>query len=1204
MRFQAPQSSLTPEELAYWENRRNAIKSDSYSTDGGGQYNAAPLTSEEQDALLAQDKAIREANAPKSKYENHNPNRIEFSGNNWWAVAPNAFQNIKDIGTGVTNLATHLPTHIVNLYNYEKKNVQNVYRDSRIARQMMKDGTMTPADYLAYLGQATYDSPLVATTRDALNLMGTPYALKNTTPVDFINAAKKDGLKGVVNQGNKQLKETGNAMFENPVDVALDFIPVAGAVNKALKGTKFGKFAKEASAGEKVEKGISVKNANVKADLYKLDDQLKDISKEVGQDNLADLIKRAEETGDWEGVNPQTKAKLKQFSEDYNTIANKYMPATAVDPEHLTVAQNISRKNGITYREAEKQIQALKDSVDTSPAITQRSIQDLGDVGKTNDIINNLRKDANLSEINAPKVSYLNKEKTLIKNVPEDSIISKEAIFTGQSKKVQDALSKIAPDILTANKTGLDIYNDLVVKTGSPQAASDLLRKAGIGGIRGAEDGVTTVFGGKAKGGYNRTTDSINFFKDADETTRAHELFHRLLEQTKDVPKVKTAIEKGLGKDAKLTNDVLEGLTDEFLDYVKTGKTVRPELQELFDIYAKDIRKTDKLEGLKALASQGDGLAQQVVEATEKYRKGDLFPITHAGETADAIDDLYRASTGVDDLNRIYAGKFSTREFGLTPYTDIAKNLRKPSEFLQDLSTQYLGRNIKDELLTGMLNGESVASKVEKNNVYITREALEGNDTLEKILNQATTRPITSDAIAIDKKLLKELSTQTKKIGDYFGNQLLKDAQNLQKGSMLATGAYLGANFIGGGINAIMASGLNTLDDFAKAIKTKGQLSKRLGTYRDGSLTRKINTPILKQINTFNNYTTGAVNRLLDAKVQNIYSEMAAHRQLRERGIIPKDRLKAIDAMEAKTLGDIIEGIKSEALLDSTRTVLPRWMVELGSGVNVFWRWNDTALKSTLYMLKHRPVTSNLIMNQVLSRIGFDNEMQNRLNLGVKSDKPFVSYYYDDRTGQIKEASIEWTPMMNSFKLIGTINNPEEGFFKNELQSPVIEKLYNAWLGRDQYGRALKRAEKNPNRLSHIYKGGTRYVITDRGLEEQRTRLDEVASTFAKETIGILNLANKVALPIAGRLTGQEYYQPYAQSLFGSFGGDETANNFFSGGDPRKRRQVGDVMNAFLGLYSQPYIPAFQENRPIGLNEGRSLLRKQRYDIMRKNRGY
>ena len=1192
MRFQAPQSSLTPEELAYWEQRRNEINSGNWN--GGAGSTTTPLTSEQQDALVAELKAEQEKAQPKSNFKGHNPNRVELTKDSWWyGWLPNSIQNVRDIGTGVTNIATNLPTHLANLYNYEKKNFNNTIRDARIAKQMMKDGTMTPADYIAYLGNTAYNNPLVATVGDALDLMGTPYSVTTKTPAEFVQAAKEGGIKGLAKKGTQQLKDTAKAMFENPVDVALDAAPLIGVANKAIKGIK------GASAASKVEKGLAVKNASVQKDLNKINDQIKDIAKEVGTDNLTDLIKRAEETGDWTDVPVEAKAKLKQFSDDYNTIANKYMPATAVDPEHMTVAQNISRKNGITYREAEKQIQALKDSVDTSPVITQRSISDLADIGKTNEIVNNLRKDANLSEVNTPKVSYLNEEKTLIKNVPEDSIISKEATLAGQSKKVQDALNKIAPDILTANKSGLEIYNDLVTKTGSPQATSDLLREAGIGGIRGVEDGVTTVFGGKAKGGYNRTKDSISFYKDADEATRVHELFHRSLEQTKDIPKVKEALKNAIG-DTKLTDDVLENLTDGFIDYVKTGKATSKELKALYDIYAQEVRKVDKLEGIKGLANQGDKLAQQVVEATEKYRKGDLFPITHAGENIDAIDDLYRAGTGVDDLDRIYAGKFSTREFGLTPYADIAKNLRKPDEFLSGLGEQYAGRNIKDELLTGTLNGESVASKNAKNNVYITREALEGNKTFQAIEKQATKVPLSSTDIAIDKNLLSELNNQTKAVGKFFNSDLLYDLQNVGKSSMLASGTYLGANVIGGGITAVMASGLNTLDDLVHAIKTHGQLSKNLGTYRKAGEFRKVKTPILKQINTVNKYTTGAVTELIDRKFQNFYSEMAVHRKLREKGITPKSRLQALDEMDAKNLGDIIESVRAEALLNSTKPTMPRLVVEAGAAANPFWRWNDTALRSTLYMLQHHPITSNLIMNQVLGRIGFDNEMQNRLNLDVKSDKPFVSYYFNDRTGQTKEASLEWTPMMNSFKMLGT----PDTFLKNDLQNPTLLQLWNSAQGKDQYGRALKRAEKDAGRVRHQYEGGNRWVLTDRGWKEQGTRLDEVASTFAKNTIGSLNFLNKTALPIVGTAIGQDFYQPYGQSLFGSFGGDETANNFISGGDLRKRRDMGDVANAFLGLYSQPYIPALEGERPMSLSRGRSLMRKQRYDLMKKNRGY
>ena len=407
------------------------------------------------------------------------------------------------------------------------------------------------------------------------------------------------------------------------------------------------------------------------------------------------------------------------------------------------------------------------------------------------------------------------------------------------------------------------------------------------------------------------------------------------------------------------------------------------------------------------------------------------------------------------------------------------------------------------------------------------------------------------------------MSNQTKRFGKFFATDLANDLININKGTKLASGTYLGANAIGGAINAILASGLYTLDDFTRALKTHGQLSKNLGTYRNVSTLKDAKTPWLKPITTVNKYTTGAITEWLDRKVQNTFSEMAAHRQLRQRGILPKDRLKALDELDASTLGDVIEGIKAEAMLNSTRTFLPRWMVEAGSAQNYFWRWNDTAARSTLYMLQHHPVTANLILNRILADIGSDDEMQNRLNLGVKSDKPFVTYRFDERTGQIKEGSLEWIPQMNTFKMIGTIGDLEEGFFKNPTQAPIFMTLANAIQGKDQYGRALKRAERDPSgRLRHLYDGAKRYYIGDRGIVEQGTSADEVISTFAKETIGILNAANKTGLPIAGALTGNKFYQPYGQSMFGSFGRDELNSNIISGGDPRKPRGLADVMSS------------------------------------------
>lgn len=904
-------------------------------------------------------------------------NKIPLNWSTWYYGGfPNAYQNLKDIGTGVVGIFGHLPSNAVRLGKYELKNVKNTFNEGRILGEMLKDGNASLGDVVNQIGMMGYVNPLTATIRDAADTWGKSYSVSTKTPAEFVKAGKQGGLKGIAKKGVQQAYDTANAMFQNPVDVALDAMGLgAGKIVKgALSKTALGKSIK---AGETVEKGVNVKTAGVQKDINKLGDQLQVIKKDKNID-LEDLVKRAEETGDWTGVPVEQRKLLKNFSDDYHTIAQKYSPSTTVDPEHLTVAQNIARKNNITYREAEKRIIALNDSI--------------------------------------------------------------------------------------------------------PQGV-------------------------------------------------------------------------------------------------------------------------DRNIGLKNLAEQGDELAKQVIEAKQGFHEGRLFPVTHA--LAEAVD-LEKLGGRVDDLDRIYAGKFSTREYGLTPYAEVAKSLKQPSEFLDGLSQQYVGRTIKDELQNGTLNGKSVASTIEKDNVYIPRSALEGADTLQKIREKASAKPINADDIAIDKRVLKELSNQTKQFGKFFATDLANDLININKGTKLASGTYLGANAIGGGINAILASGLHTLDDFTRALKTHGQLSKNLGTYRNVSTLKDAKTPWLKPITTVNKYTTGAVTEFLDRKVQNIFSEMAAHRQLRQKGILPKDRLNALDELDASSLGDVIEGIKAEAMLNSTRTFLPRWMVEAGSAQNYFWRWNDTAARSTLYMFQHHPITANLILNRILADIGFDDEMQNRLNLGVKSDKPFVTYRFDERTGQIKEGSLEWIPQMNTFKMVGTIGDLEEGFFKNPTQAPIFMTLANAIQGKDQYGRALKRAERDPSgRLRHLYDGAKRYYISDRGIVEQGTSADEVISTFAKETIGILNAANKTGLPIAGTLTGNKFYQPYGQSMFGSFGRDELNSNIISGGDPRKPRGLTDVMSSLLGYYEQPYIPRFESNVPQFTKSSFSgLVRGQRYDLIKKMRGY
>lgn len=970
---------LTPESQQFYNNLSlGGVPSGTggaLSTDTGAGAEA-PLAPEEQKAVLERLRASRQPITPPSW---HTKGRIIPTKSNFWYATPyNFIRNIGDIGTGLTYTAGHLPELGKQLADFEKKNWENTKREAKILKAKMKDGNATLGDYVEYLGRVAQVNPVNATISGAADLIGQPYAVNTRTLGEIAGTYKNEGIKAGNKAVGQQLKNTAKSVLENPADVLMDFAPAIGqgvkAANKAIAKTGKGyASASGLTAGQQAEKIINVANKEVMADTNRLLDQTKELKKNK---NLSDLVKRAEETGDWEGVPIAQREALKKFSDDYNVIAQKHSPQTAVDPEHLTVAQNIARKKNITYRQAEKEITALYDSI--------------------------------------------------------------------------------------------------------PQGV-------------------------------------------------------------------------------------------------------------------------DRNVGLKQLADQGDKLAKQVINARQGFYEGRLFPITHALQEAPEISKEMRAASGIDEAQRLYSGKFSTREFGNASYEDIAKSLANPQEYMERLGRQYVGNNIAKQLLNGTLAGESVVADDLKNASYISREALEKGDIL-KALDSATDKPLAQDAIPIDKNVANELKKQLKPFGAPFNYQTLNDVYNLGKGNMLAAGTYLGANVIGGGLTSLMASGGNILDDVVNAIATKGKLSKELGTYRNVSAFKDVKTPVLKQLNIANKYTTGAVTELLDRKFQNAFSEIAANRKLREMGVLPENRLKFIEDAQADKIADIIQDVKATSLLNNTKTLLPRGVVETVAVGNPFWRWNDTAARSTLYMLQKHPITSNIILNQVLGRIGFDQEMQNRLNLGVKSDKQNVSYYFDERTGQIKEASIEWIPQMNTFKII---SNPKDTLLKDPTSSVTLSRLWNATQGKDAYGRALKRAEKNPTgRITHMYDGAERLVFDENGWHKEETKLDEVLSTFAKESIGVLNLANKTVLPAVGTALGRKYYQPYGQSLFGDFHKDETTNNMLMGGDPRKPRELGDVMSSFAGMYSQPYIPSLQEERPLGVRQGRSLMRGQRYDLLRKQRGY
>lgn len=615
-----------------------------------------------------------------------------------------------------------------------------------------------------------------------------------------------------------------------------------------------------------------------------------------------------------------------------------------------------------------------------------------------------------------------------------------------------------------------------------------------------------------------------------------------------------------------------------------TYARAREELKNYFDI--NNTTKTGQAT-IDELAKT-EPLAKQFLDAQKLYNEGRIFPITHGlAEVSSDIGPLGARQVLEDSAERQFAGRFSTREWGNATYENIAKQLVQPDEFIESLTRQYLDEYLAKELRDGKLSSDiDININAPKNTMYIRRSDLEaGSDkSVLQALNSASKSKQLDTDIPISTTVLNELKHQLNTQGSIFTGAA-RDLIDATKGAVLGSGGYLGANFIGGTVNNILNSGVNIIDDVLDAIRSKGRLSQDLGLTQF-STRRPASWELFRVIQNINEYTTGRMFRAADKKMQNIFSEIAAHSELRKRGIPYEKRFSQFDEMNKAELGQLITDIKNTALINSSNTFLPRAASEILSAYNPFWRWLETASKATVRTIEKNPILANTILNDVLANIGFDREMQNRLDLRVSLDKPFVTYKLDPKTGKVRQASADFVPEMTTLRLLAG-----EGLGSYGASVPFFTALANAWDGKDKYGNLNKRAVKDRSANEAI----TQIVGTERiklnpdgSFERIRGQADELLSTAIKELLAPITLYNRTLGPaiagVAGKVTGQDLHfnQPYAQSLLGDFTDSDINNNFLIGGNMDRQRTGQDVLNQLRGLYEQQY---YDENRPLSSNE-------------------
>lgn len=586
---------------------------------------------------------------------------------------------------------------------------------------------------------------------------------------------------------------------------------------------------------------------------------------------------------------------------------------------------------------------------------------------------------------------------------------------------------------------------------------------------------------------------------------------------------------------------------------------------------------------LEGMAKDGDDIAGKVLESQELYNKGWLRPVTHglaevdkSLQTLDVLESIAKRTAG--------AGKFTERTFGNASYQDIANQLSKPSEWLDSQMTRMVEGQLSSELAnTGTIGGVNVvADATEKGVKFVSKDALE-KGSLSAALETASDTAVNATDIPISKAMIDTLKTQMRSVRGTNpfdkAHPVLRDLYTIGKSNALASGKYLVGNAQTGLYNMFLNEGLNPVNivkDLGAAWATKGKLAKEMGIFRDAARSvPKAQTPLLRQVQRINAPVANTM-QYLDAKMQNLFAETAAHANLRRMGISTKDRIAALENMDAAKLADIIKDTKNVSLINPTKTILPGSLHGVAGLTNPFWRWIDTAAQSTAYMFEKHPLLSYYVMVDGLAKIGYDRELQNRYNLGVTSDKPFVTFRNNPRTGKIQETSMEFSPMMNTLKVTDAVLS---GNFTDVFGQtiPAFSAIANSFVGKDRYGNPIKRPEMSATSLKDIItiQNGKRFKWeTGKGfVQEVGWMPDETIAAIGRELFAYPNLINMTLMPTFAGLTGQTYYKPYASSLLGTINRAGYGDVPLQAGNPRTGASTLELQDLIKGAYSTDYYP-------------------------------
>ena len=617
--------------------------------------------------------------------------------------------------------------------------------------------------------------------------------------------------------------------------------------------------------------------------------------------------------------------------------------------------------------------------------------------------------------------------------------------------------------------------------------------------------------------------------------------------------------------------------------------------------------------------AETDDIYKSIKDANKLYDDGEISLLTHADADADIIgqtgDIARRYSSIKGGIERVHGG---------SSYDSLAKIYENPDNLVDNLSKTIGGKLVVDEMADAFAKVNP--DKIKSNDLaYVSKDAMSNATDTKDLLKETTQTKINPDDIPVSKKILNQYVKDSEFLSSggspYKQGSFLDKAYRFERAMLLASGNYLSGNISSTAFNTILNSNLRTINDIADSTKTAGRLGRMTGVRRNAKVADSLfDNKILDTVDKYTNRPLRSLFNKIDVMQQNAAVEMAINNYLGKKGIPVGMREAYLKSAPADELYDIISSAQDAASMNTRFSLIPEWARPFAAAFNPFYRWTDTAVRSTAGVWKRNPLTTNLVVNHLLTKLPYDLEMQHRLRINADMDKPYAHIVYNPKTGMYRDESNINSPQATAVvfgsKLMDALVTGDTSKIDNKLSAqqelaPVGMGLMNTLRGTDNYGNVLYRTDYKGQPVIIDRKSNRRYVMDNAGNLKPINGLlpDEILPQVAKQTIAPLKFFNQNIMPatqVTADLLGYPMFMfnPSSTGMTSSFNPNNPNIN------PSRGINPSESLNRLMGTYTtkeyDPSSPYYDEQ--MTPNQIRQLMRTRgrgavRQEVLRQMYG-